>query len=90
MNDLSVYFESVSDIKTIRIEKMNVMLCHYPLLEWDGVFLIHGHIHGNKNATYHLIKENLPNALNCSVDINHYEPVSFQELQRNNHEWYER
>ena len=92
VEDLSVYFESVSDIKTIRVEKMNVMLCHYPMLEWDGsTYLIHGHVHGNKDTmTYRYIKDNLPHVLNCCVDINHFEPVTFQELLRNSDEWYER
>jgi calcineurin-like phosphoesterase family protein len=92
IGNLSAYFASVSDIKTIRYEKQELVLCHYPMLEWPGkYYLLHGHIHGNKNTmTYHYIKKNLSMALNCSVDINQFEPVTLQELLKNNEVWYER
>ena len=92
LGELSMYFESVSDIKTIRYEKKELVLCHYPMLEWPGnSYLIHGHIHGNKDTmTYCYIKAHLPLALNCCVDINYFEPVTFEELVKNNEVWYER
>ena len=39
---------------------------------------------------YKYIKENLPCALNAGVDINGFEPVTFEELLMNNNEWYGR
>lgn len=37
-----------------------------------------------------IIKKYQPCALNAGVDINYYEPVTFEELVKNNNEWYER
>lgn len=92
VEDLSVYFESVSDIKIIRYEKKDIVLCHYPMLEWPGKsYMIHGHVHGNKDtATYRYIKASLPMLLNCCVDVNNFEPVTMEELLKNNEVWYER
>lgn len=39
---------------------------------------------------YEFIKENLPCVLNAGVDINGFEPVTFEELLKNNNEWYGR
>lgn len=97
--ELSRYFETVETMRTIRFDKKKVTLCHYPMLEWLGSryvesgtsFLIHGHIHATKDSgTYDYIRRCLPHAMNASVDINGFEPVSFEELVENNREWYGR
>lgn len=100
--DIGDYFESVSNQMVINLDKKVVTLCHYPMLEWNGSrrardqetsisWLIHGHIHNSKEGlTYEYIKANLPCALNAGVDINNYEPVTFEELLRNNNLWYGR
>ena len=73
----------------------------YPLLEWNGSrraknqqtsisWLIHGHIHNSRDNVFEYIKDNLPCALNCGVDINGFEPVTFEELLINNNKWYGR
>ena len=83
----------------LRIKKhgIELYLCHYPRLAWDRshyfgtTFSICGHIH---NATsgrisaelFHLIN----NQFNAGVDINNFEPVTFEELIRNNQEFYKR
>ena len=99
VEDMSEYFESVDYLKTIKFQKKLITLCHYPMLEWSGSrdedsgmsFLIHGHIHGTKDEqVYGHIKKYQPHALNSSVDINDFEPVSFEELVANNASWYER
>lgn len=99
VDNISDYFESVDYLVTLKLQKKEITLCHYPMLEWPrshyGVegnsFLIHGHIHGLKNPdVYGYIKEHLPNALNASVDINGFRPVAFEELVENCNKWYER
>lgn len=92
LEEFSLYFESVSEMKTIQIGGKKLILCHFPLLEWSGVdYMVHGHIHANNNYdTYLFIKENRPRALNCGVDINHFEPVTLDELILNNEKWYRR
>lgn len=70
-----------------------ITLCHYPMLEWRGSrkdfnckrlgYLIHGHIHDRVEDKYlELFKS--PHALNAGVDINNFEPVTFDELVANN------
>lgn len=100
--DMSKYFESVSYMDLINEGKKLITLCHYPMLEWNRSryatqqegstsWLIHGHIHNSKTVdAYDFIKEYLPCALNCGVDINNFEPVTFDELIQNNNKWYDR
>ena len=97
-----VYFESVCEMNVINVDKRIITLCHYPMFEWymsrhardqesSFSWLIHGHIHNSRESdSYKYIKENLPCALNAGVDINGFEPVTFDELLANNKRWYER
>lgn len=95
---LSQYFCSINSFHTFKKNKVQITLCHFPMLEWSGSryaskgasYLIHGHIHNNKNKIYEYIKGNQPTALNCGVDVNNFEPVTFEELIENNRIWYER
>lgn len=99
MPDAEQYFESIEMMKLLKYQKKMLTLCHYPMLEWPmsrysdagASFLIHGHIHDCTTLdAYAVIKERLPHALNCGVDINHFEPVTFEELVANNNAWYQR
>ena len=49
-SELIACFESVSEYKTITIDKIHVVLFHFPILNWDrlnyGSFHFHGHSHG--------------------------------------------
>lgn len=99
VEDMSIYFESVDYLKTMKFEKKQITLCHYPMIEWPGSryvesgtsFLIHGHIHATKDpVVYGYIKKYQPHALNAGIDINGFEPVTFEELKHNNTLWYER
>ena len=83
----------------INIDKIMITLCHYPLLEWprsryasSGTsYLVHGHLHNNRDSEgYIYIKEKLPQALNCGVDVNNYEPCTLEELVVNNERFYGR
>ena len=64
-----------------------VVLCHYPLAEWNGFFHgiwhIYGHIHNNTGGAYQYMKTQ-DRALNAGCMINYYTPVSFRELIKNN------
>lgn len=99
VDDLSLFFESVDSLKVIKFEKKCVTLCHYPMLEWSGSrsaekessYLIHGHIHDQKDPNvYGYIRDNQPHALNAGVDINGFQPVTFEELKNNCAVWYGR
>lgn len=102
VSNLDRYFVSVSNMELINLGNKLITLCHYPMIEWNrsryakeqgnsSSWLIHGHIHNDREGmAYKFIKENLPCALNAGVDINGYEPVTFDELVINNNLWYER
>lgn len=97
VEDMAEYFESVDYLKIMKFEKKQITLCHYPMLEWPGSryvesgtsFLIHGHIHGETDSVvYDHIRKYQPHALNAGVDINDFQPVTFEELKENNKKWY--
>ena len=95
---LSQYFCDIKEMHSFKRDKMQFTLCHYPMLEWNGSrygnqsvsYLIHGHIHNKRNEIFDYIKAHQPGALNCGVDVNNYEPVTFEELVANNAAWYDR
>ena len=90
MVDMSKYFASVDTMLEMSDGKHGITLCHYPLLTWKHSarsYMIHGHIHNDTRADYWpliCIRENL---LNAGVDINHFQPVTFDELVENNRLW---
>ena len=86
------YFESVEDYRIDNISGHPVTLCHYPMVEWRNSrqddseylgYLIHGHIHNNYVDDYRYMLRHF-NALNAGVDVNNYEPVTFDEMVKNN------
>jgi len=82
--ELSQYFESVENLKIFSNGKYKITLCHYPMMSFEGKYLIHGHIHNNKNDSYWSLLRSMGNALNTSVEINNYAPATFDELVVNN------
>ena len=46
--------------------------------------MVYGHIHENTSMDYWPLIECSERMLNAGVDINGYEPVSFEEMQQNN------
>ena len=81
---LSQYFESIENLMVFSNGKQKIALCHYPMMSFEGKYLIHGHIHNNKNDTYWQLLRTMENVLNASVEINNYAPVTFDELVENN------
>ncbi|MDR1538550.1 MAG: hypothetical protein LBU32_11260 [Clostridiales bacterium] len=81
---LSQYFQSIEKLKDFSNGKYKITLCHYPMMSFEGKYLIQGHIHNNKNDTYWKLLREMDNALNASVEINGYAPVTFAELIANN------
>lgn len=100
------YFESVDMltkiVDTLDGEKRQVILCHYPIYEWDGyhrgTLHVYGHVHNSSGHT----KEDetqLPdiphlfaargNAFNAGCMINGYAPVTLRELRENNQRFLE-
>jgi len=79
-------FVTISQYSVINDENRNVVLFHYPILEWDGYFKgwyhVYGHIHNNDaNFSNQLLKrEEFRNAFNAGVDLNDFTPQSLHQL----------
>lgn len=57
-----------------------VVLCHFPILYWDGMddrgsIHLYGHMHSRPN-----MQHPHPDAFNVGVDVNDYRPVTLEEL----------
>jgi len=82
------FFKSVESYTEISDGKRKLALCHYPMMSWGGTgkgsYLIHGHIHNNRDAAYWPLLVSMDHALNASVEINHYQPVTYDQLVENN------
>ena len=89
---MSDYFEAVTNILEIVDDGNHIVLYHAPpdddLADWSSTpeycYMVHGHIHNNTDTDIFPIIRNIPNILNAGVDINHFRPVTFQELIINN------
>ncbi len=85
--DMSQYFEGVDNLYEFSDGKRGITLCHYPMLTWKHAkknYMIHGHIHADTSADYWPLLKIRNHVLNAGVDINNYEPVTFEELLTNN------
>ena len=86
------HFESVTSYLEAHLNGHPITMCHYPMLEWKSSreetrrklgYLIHGHIHNRVAKEYRQLFLQF-NALNAGVDVNFFEPVTFDELLENN------
>lgn len=84
-------FASIKNYTVIKDSGREVVLHHFPLLEWDGFFggayHVYGHIHNNfDTAAYQIIlknKEHFKNAFNAGVDVNGFFPRTLDEMIAN-------
>ena len=94
-DEKDLLFSGIHDTLGLKKYGYEIHLSHYPLLAWNRShyfgtsFSICGHIHGRRDSTaaaqlFPLVKCQF----NCGVDINNFEPVNFEELVRNNAEFY--
>lgn len=81
------YCASVTDLLEIDDQGTHIILCHYPILHEKGGYMVHGHIHNQRNHAFTLLQQ-LPKVLNAGVDINFYRPVTLPELIENNRRYY--
>ena len=88
-------FLQVSCYHLTRLSGHPATLCHYPMLEWQNSrkegspklgFLLHGHIHNSRDELYRRLFD-CGNAWNAGADINQFEPVNWDELERNNEDF---
>lgn len=83
--DVAKYFKSVEWMTVVNTGKGKATLCHFPLFDFVGEYMIHGHIHAKANKLeYWNVLKNMDTALNAGADINGYKPVLIDELIENN------
>ena len=95
--EIEQYFIGVYQQYSLKKNGIEIHFNHFPQLAWNRshyfgtTFSICGHIHNRKEGTisaelFHLVK----NQFNAGVDINNFEPVTFEELIENNAKFYQR
>ena len=82
--DLDRHFESIDKFKVFSNGRCKITLCHYPMMSFEGKYLIYGHIHNNKPPTFWPLLKTMGNALNACVEVNGHMPVTFEKLIENN------
>ena len=86
-DELKTYFHSIHTSFEFIDQNHTVFLCHYPMLSYpkqSRAYMIHGHIHNDTLFDYWPVLLKRKRILNAGVDINHFEPVTFNELLINN------
>lgn len=81
-------FESLDSYKEITDilngKTIQVVLCHYPLCEWNGFFRnsihLYGHIHNNTTNNTYKIMSKIKNAYNVGADIIDFTPQTLQNV----------
>ena len=90
-------FESIDKMTYTKDGTYTIVLCHFPIAEWNqywrGSWHIYGHIHNQKKGCFDFMTEK-DRALNAGCMINHYAPVTIEQLIENNRTykkncWYE-
>lgn len=81
--NLRKMYATVDSYRKIRDENRQVVLCHYPIVEWEGYFrsTVHlfGHIHNNENDAAKIMAS-LHNCYNVSADCIEFTPRTLTQL----------
>lgn len=79
--DMSNY-EWVKDYFELRYDKIQFVLFHYPILEWNGFFQkslhLYGHVHNTREDYFTNTLD--ARAVNVGVDMTHFKPIAITEL----------
>lgn len=76
----SLPWVSVNNLVDLRLNKVNLVLCHYPLASWNrmhyGAVHLHGHVHSSKANPFPFAT----NRLDVGVDNVGPTPLSFDQV----------
>lgn len=80
-------FKGIYDYFEVNDSNKKIVLCHYPMAEWNesfkGALHFYGHIHNNhKNLTYKIMKD-IPKAYNVGADIVGFTPRTADWIIKN-------
>lgn len=77
------FFDSVDDLLSISDEGRRVILCHYPIAEWEGfyhgAYHLYGHIH-NGDCGAKRIMEQIPRSYNVGMDCLNFVPMTLTQI----------
>lgn len=81
-------FVEVKQMLEINDNGHRIVLCHYPLVEWNGYYRgtyhFYGHVHNNYHNKTTCYAKNMHNAFNVGVDIIGFVPCTFDEIVNKN------
>jgi calcineurin-like phosphoesterase family protein len=82
LRDIKKYFEILPPIHNIKLTleevgPVSLVLCHYPIWSWEGMF--HGSIHCYGHTHAH-VPELHRAAVHVGVDTNNFRPISIEEI----------
>ncbi len=77
-------FHTVDKLSRITDDGKKVVLCHYPLMAFEGSLNgghhVYGHIHNNYHEPMFEEYKKITNTYNAGVDVNNFQPVSLDQL----------
>lgn len=68
---------SISDIRELRLDGARIVLCHYPMRSWTGMYKGHWHFYGHEHANL----ADHANTMDVGVDNWHFYPVSLATIR---------
>lgn len=78
------YFVEIVDMKMVDDNGNQIVLCHYPLVEWNGYYRNVLHFYGHVHNTYHnettRYDRDMKKAYNVGVDVIGFAPCTFSEI----------
>jgi calcineurin-like phosphoesterase family protein len=69
---------SISKLKTIKMNKQKVVLCHFPMLSWDCSHYDSWHLYGHHHRAISI--PHVGKQMNVSVDIHNFNPVPWHDV----------
>ena len=77
-------FVEIENIIEVNDNGKRIVLCHYPLVEWNGYYNGAYHFYGHVHNTFHnnttCYARDMKNAYNVGVDVIGFAPCTFEEI----------
>lgn len=78
-------FQEIVNYKEIKRNKIKIIMCHYPMIDWNGKYQgsyhLYGHVHSmiNEDTKYMKKLEEKYNCLNVGIDV-HKKLLNLEEI----------
>ena len=75
------YFDIIVPYHELDIEGRKLVLCHYPIADWNGKYRGSIHLHGHVHSTHwSALQVSIGRVYDVGVDANNYFPVSLDQI----------